>query len=193
MAQAAANRPISAFEKCRSATSRRWSTTFSSGRAPLRPDERPDVGRAAPGLEGRAGDRGQPAERASATVCAARPRRRHRRHRLPRGADAAAPAPASPSSTSMPTCSRSAASARPSAGSMTSSPSSKAMPRRCLSRSQLRRVTIAFGIRNVPRIDAALARGLSRAADRRPLPVPRILRRSMCRASTRSTISIRST
>ena len=33
----------------------------SFGRAPLRPDERPDVGRAAPGLEGRAGHRGQSA------------------------------------------------------------------------------------------------------------------------------------
>ena len=31
------------------------------GRAPLRPDERPDVGRAAPGLEGRAGHGGQSA------------------------------------------------------------------------------------------------------------------------------------
>ena len=32
-------------------------TTSSIGRAPLRPDERPDVGRPAPRLEGRAGDR----------------------------------------------------------------------------------------------------------------------------------------
>ena len=38
-------------------------------------------------------------------------------------------------------------------------------------------VTIAFGIRNVPRIDVALARGASRAEDRRALPLPGILRR----------------
>ncbi len=35
--------------------------------------------------------------------------------------------------------------------------------------------TIAFGIRNVPRIDVALERSVSRAEARRPLPVPRIL------------------
>ena len=53
--------PISASGRCRLTTSRRWSTTCSTGRAPLRPDERPDVGRAAPRLEGRAGHRGQSA------------------------------------------------------------------------------------------------------------------------------------
>ena len=35
--------------------------------------------------------------------------------------------------------------------------------------------TIAFGIRNVPRIDRALDRGAARAEARRPLPLPRIL------------------
>ena len=47
------------------ATSRRWSTTCSIGGAALRPDERPDVGRAAPRLEGRAGHRGQSAAKAT--------------------------------------------------------------------------------------------------------------------------------
>ena len=35
-------------------------------------------------------------------------------------------------------------------------------------------VTIAFGIRNVPRIEAGACAGLSRPEDRRPIPVPRI-------------------
>ena len=67
------------------------------GRAPLRPDERPDVGRPAPGLEGRAGHRGQSAASRSSRfalldlaggtgdvafrVVGSR-RRRHARHRL---------------------------------------------------------------------------------------------------------------
>ena len=37
-------------------------------------------------------------------------------------------------------------------------------------------VTIAFGIRNVPRIDTALGRSLPRAEARRAFPLPRILR-----------------
>ena len=44
------------------------------GRAPLRPDERPDVGRSAPGLEGRAGHRGQSAEiRQAPSLCSISP------------------------------------------------------------------------------------------------------------------------
>ena len=42
--------------------------------------------------------------------------------------------------------------------------------------------TIAFGIRNVPRIEAALARSPPRAAARRPLPLPGILHRRRARA-----------
>ncbi len=52
--------------------------------------------------------------------------------------------------------------------------------------------TIAFGIRNVPRIDLALQRGLSRAEARRALPVPGIFHRRCARASTGSTICSRS-
>ena len=47
--------------------------------------------------------------------------------------------------------------------------------------------TIAFGIRNVPRIQVALEEALSRAQARRAVPVPRILAGRTCRASTRST------
>ena len=54
------------------------------GGAALRPDERPDVGRAASRLERRAGHGGQPAEK-KAAFHAARSGRRHRRRRLPRG------------------------------------------------------------------------------------------------------------
>ena len=55
--------------------------------------------------------------------------------------------------------------------------SSRPMPRSCLSPTRsFDAYTIAFGIRNVPRIEAALARGLPRAEARRPLPLPRILR-----------------
>ena len=53
-------------------------------------------------------------------------------------------------------------------------------------------VTIAFGIRNVPRIERALARSSSRAASRRAVSVSGIFRRSTCRASTRFTSFIRS-
>src|SRR5450759_1499900 len=54
------------------------------GRAPLRPDERPDVGRAAPGLEGRAGQRG-PSAQGRQAIRPARSRRCHRRRGVPRG------------------------------------------------------------------------------------------------------------
>ena len=91
-------------------------TTSSTRGAALRPDERPDVGRPAPGLEGRAGHRAQSAARrprrsrcstspaAPATSPSAPPR-------------PAAPASASPSATSTPTCWRSGASARAAAAS----------------------------------------------------------------------------
>ena len=72
-------------------------------------------------------------------------------------------------------------------------PSSKAMPRSlCYPDRSFDCVTIAFGIRNVPRIERALARSLSRAqasaADFCALNFPP----SMCRGSTRSMSSIRS-
>ena len=88
------------------------------GRAPLRPDERPDVGRPAPRLEGRAGHRGQSAAgRTSPSPCSISPA-------APATSPSAwskpaAPARASPSATSMPTCSPSAPSARSSAASTT--------------------------------------------------------------------------
>ena len=44
--------------------------------------------------------------------------------------------------------------------------------------------TIAFGIRNVPRIEAALAGGVSRAEARRALSSASSSRRSICRRST---------
>ncbi len=147
------------------------------GRAPLRPDERPDVGRAAPGLEGRAGDGGQSAQKRPA-VRPARSRRRHRRRGVPRGGGRRRRACASPSATSMPRCWPSAASARSSAATIYAvtfeqgNAEELPYPDRSFDC-----VTIAFGIRNVPRIERALARGLSRAADRRPLPVPGIFLR----------------
>ena len=52
--------------------------------------------------------------------------------------------------------------------------------------------TIAFGIRNVPRIDLALERGLSRAETRQQIPLPGIFHRRRARASTRSTTCSRS-
>ena len=54
-------------------------------------------------------------------------------------------------------------------------------------------VTIAFGIRNVPRIERALERGLSRAADRRPFPVPGIFFRRRAGPRVRCTTFIPST
>ena len=53
--------------------------------------------------------------------------------------------------------------------------------------------TIAFGIRNVPRIDRALAEAYPRAQAGRALPLPRILGRRRRRARPRSTSSSRST
>ena len=164
------------------------------GRAALRPDERPDVGRAAPRLEGRAGRRrcsppqrprrsrcstspAAPATSPSASLDAGGPARHGHRARHQRA-----------------TCWPSAASARRARASTASSTSSRAMPRRCRSRTRrFDAYTIAFGIRNVPRIELALARGLSRAQARRALPVPRILAGRRARARHGSTTPIRST
>ena len=86
------------------------------------------------------------------------------------------------------------ASARRARARRRASHSSRAMPRRCrFPTAASTAVTIAFGIRNVPRIERALRRGLPRAQDRRAFPLPGIFLASTCRASTRSTSFIRST
>ena len=54
-------------------------------------------------------------------------------------------------------------------------------------------VTIAFGIRNVTRIDRALARGAARAAARRAVPVPGVLQGRPAACWRGSTTPIRST
>ena len=90
----------------------------------------------------------------------------------------AAPARARPWSTSMPTCSRSGARARPSAGSTTAvtfvEGNAEALP---FPDRSFDAVTIAFGIRNVPRIEAALAEAHRVLQHRRALPLPRIFHR----------------
>ena len=116
-------------------------------------------------------------------VRAARRRRRHRRHRLPRRRRRQAPASAPPSATSIPTCSTSAATAPRRAISTTACPLSRAMPRRWRSPiAAFDAYTIAFGIRNVPRIDLALREAYRVLQARRPLPVPGILHRRRARA-----------
>ena len=125
------------------------------GRAPLRPDERPHVRRAASRLEGRDGDHAEPAARAAATPSSTSPAAPAT---SPSGSPRpAAPAPPSPSATSTPTCSRSGASGREQRGldgvvTFTAG-NAEALP--FPDRSQ-DACTIAFGIRNVPRIDVAL-------------------------------------
>ena len=54
-------------------------------------------------------------------------------------------------------------------------------------------VTIAFGIRNVPRIDRRWRKRIACCRHRRAFSVSRILRRRRARASMRSTTPIRST
>ena len=146
------------------------------GRAPLRPDERPDVGRPAPAVEGRPGRLARAAARRAA-LRAARRRRRHRRRRLARarrrrrrrprralrhqrGDDRRRP--------------RAAANARLASASTSSQGNAEALP---FADRSFDAYTIAFGIRNVTHIERGAARGLSRAEARRALPVPRILQR----------------
>ena len=89
-------------------------------------------------------------------------------------------------STSTPICCASARSARAKrreAGRARAS--SRAMPRRCRSPTRsFDAYTIAFGIRNVPRIERGAGRGLSRSQARRAFSLPGILARSTCRCST---------
>ena len=147
---------------------------FHSVAAALRPDERPDVGRAAPRLEGCAGDSGQPTEERAA-VRAARSRGRHRRRRFPRRRRRRRRHRESPFATSTPTCSTSAVNAPCSAGSTALLPSKRAMPRQLpYSDRSFDCVTIAFGIRNVPRIERALAEAFRVLQDRRPISLPGI-------------------
>ena len=126
------------------------------GRQPLRPDERPDVGRLHRLWKDGAGGLAQSAE--AAGLAGARRRRRHRRHRLPHRRGVAAATPMPPCSTSTARCSPSAASAPRRRGLPATSISSRPMPRNCPSPTiRFDAYTIAFGIRNVPRIEAALA------------------------------------
>ena len=125
-------------------------------RRPLRPDERPDVGRHAPAVERGRWSPGSTRRSAAPGRCSTSP---------------AAPAtslsassrrPAAtrmrPCSTSTARCWRSAATARPSSGSRPTPSSSRPMPSNCRSRDEIfDAYTIAFGIRNVPRIETALA------------------------------------
>ena len=148
---------------------------FHSGRAALRPDERPDVGRAAPGLEGRAGDGGQSAARATgASPCSMSPaapatspcgwsrraapatratvRRHQRRH-----------------------AGRSAASARERGrhDDIVSfiEGNAEALP---FADRSFDAVTIAFGIRNVPRIDDGARRSASACCRSAAISLPGI-------------------
>ena len=131
-------------------------------RAPLRPDERPDVGRPAPRLEGRAGDRGQPA---------AKPTRPFALLDLAGGTGDVAfrVVEAGGAGTRVTVCDINAdmlavgARARARARARRrASPSSEgnaeelAYPDRSFDC-----VTIAFGIRNVPRIERALAKPIA--------------------------------
>ena len=91
-----------------------------------------------------------------------RSRRRHRRHRLSH-CRALADRPTSWSPTSIRRCSPSAGAARlPQRARPSGSNSSRRMPRNCrFADGRFDAVTIAFGIRNVPRIDRALAEAFS--------------------------------
>ena len=180
------------FATCRWPTSRRWSTTCSIGGAALRPDERPDVGRPASRLEGRAGRRRQSARAArrpfalldvaggtgdiAFRVVAGR-RPRHTRHRRRHQCRHAGGRP------------RARAERGSRRGSTFVEGNAEALP---FADARFDAYTIAFGIRNVPRIEAALAE-----AYRVLKPGGRFLclefSTSTCRRSTRSTSSIRST
>ena len=90
-------------------------------------------------------------------------RRRHPRHRLRHQRRDAA---------------RRRANARVERGLDDASPSSRAMPRSCRYPDRsFDCVTIAFGIRNVPRIERALREAYPRAQDRRTFPLPGIFLR----------------
>ena len=183
MAASPRQRPISASETVpldrQAGHGRR---RFPFGRPPLRPDERPDVGRAAPRLEGRAGDRGQSAAlRQGLSRCSMSPA-------APATSPSAwsrpaAPAPASRSATSTPTCSPSAASAPRERGLDDASAFEQGnaeelpYPDRSL---RLRHHRLRHPQRAAHR--ARARRSVSRAQDRRPLSLPGIFRGRRARA-----------
>ena len=186
------DRPISASQSVPLAEKQAHvDDVFHKVARPLRPDERPDVGGPAPALEGRARHAPEPPRRPAFPP--SRRRRRHRRRRLPHPRCRRAADPTSPCSTSMATCSRSGASA-PASATTGRIDFVEAMPRRCRSdRSILRRLHDRLRHPQRAADRGGARRGPSRAEARRALPVPRILARSTCRGSTRSTTPIRST
>jgi demethylmenaquinone methyltransferase/2-methoxy-6-polyprenyl-1,4-benzoquinol methylase len=159
---------------------------FHKRRQALRHHERLDVGRIAPALEGRnrivaqsaetrwleraldvAGGTGDVAFRIVEASAVAR--------RM------------SPCSISTARCSASGASAPRKRALPPLWISSKPMQKRChFHDASFDAYTIAFGIRNVPRIDVALCRSLPRAQDRRALLSVSSSLKSTCRCSTRS-------
>ena len=143
-----------------------------AGGLALRPDERPDERRRPPAVEGGAARLAGAAPRHAP----ARRRRRHRRRRHALPAAASTARAGSPWPTSTTPCSASAATGRwtPAGSARSTGSPADAMALPFADRS-FDAVTIAFGIRNVTRIDQALARGAARAAAGRPLPVPGVL------------------
>ena len=142
--------------------------------APLRPDERPDVGRPAPRLEGRAGHGGQSAE----------VRTRRSRCSISPAAPATSPSgwsrPAAPGTrvtvadinADMLAVGRARAAERGLDDAVTFiEANAEALP---FPDRSFDAVTIAFGIRNVPRIEVALAEAHRVLQDRRAFPLPGI-------------------
>ena len=166
---------------------------FRAGGAALRPDERPDVRRAAPRLEGRSRHGARSAQGRDA-VPSPRRGRRHRRCRVPRGRGGRVRHARDGRSTSMPRCSsvgreRAFERGLDDAVSFVEA-NAEALPFPDRSHDAY---SIAFGIRNVPRIERGARRGLSGAQARRPLRCAWNSPPSTCRASMRSITSIRST
>ena len=146
------------------------------GRPPLRPDERPDVGRAAPGLEGRAGRRrcGPPRDRPFAHP---RRRRRHRRHRLPhRSTPAGRRRDVTVARHQRRHARPSGASARRATARRPARLRRGAMPRRCRSPTERSTPTPSPSASATCRASSRRSREAYRVLQaRRPLPVPRIL------------------
>jgi demethylmenaquinone methyltransferase/2-methoxy-6-polyprenyl-1,4-benzoquinol methylase len=135
-------------------------------------DERPDVGRHAPAVEG-------PLRRRVKPRPASDPRhgRRHRRHRLPHGRRGAQVTVADIN----PTCSTSAWSAREARASRASSWQQSRMPNAELRRRQLRRLHDRLRHPERHRHPRRAARGAPRAEARRALLLPRILDQRLAR------------
>ena len=115
-------------------------------------------------------------------VRAARRRRRHRRYRLPRRQGGGHGLSRHRLRHQCRHARRRPRPRRQRGISTTRCRSSRAMPRRWrFPIAAFDAYTIAFGIRNVPRIDARAQRGLSRAAARQPISVPGIFHRRRAR------------